>query len=1467
MNRKRKKNHRKELLSGSCDVYDAVMHRTNYVFDENQRIKSINRYHADQKIYTHERLYWGAEGTPEHTCLLARTLEHVGIRTIFARTYKYDSFGNVTKDTLYGNLSGNDTKQPAVQSDGTAVENGGERYSKESTYSTDGFNLLLSETDGISTTTYKYIPETNLLEAKFEHGNSSCRKRYFYTYDDNAALTLEIVDDGFGADSQDLTGVTERYLTYYKQNQIHPVAYPIEITSKYLDIAKGTEHLIHRVENKYNNLALIEEQRHYNSSDALAYTLTWEYDFAGNPVKEVDAIGRTILRKFDNHGNCLWEQGPHPDCQKNFTYDCMNRLVREEEIHADGATLVTSHRYDFLSNRVATVDPLGNETKFRYDPFGRVVETIFPQVLDHNGQPYNPVVTRDYDPMGNVIKETNAKGIEKNMRYTVRGQLSDTSFADGTSEYNRYQSNGVLAESKARNGTVIRYTNDSRGRPIKAETFSADGELLTTTSVTYSSFHKLTETDAMGIVTEYTYYPNGKEKSVRRADSLVEYSYDSLGNLKKTTKYCGNYLQQKIIEIKNCDLLGRVVHEVIRDGIMEVVSNVFYVYDIAGNIEEMKTHSAAGSVVTLSSYDSHGIARRVVDAEGNETRTTCDYNFHNALGQRVLQKTVTDPMGNLTIVEMDTLGRVRQTIRKDRFGKITQHQEQFYDATGNCCRIVEHVIAPDGTITPVTTLMEYDTTDHLIATTEAYDTPEQKTIKITYNKYGQKQDVIKADGVVLTSTYDPLGRLLRIFSSDNTIDYTYHYDLNNNPLQVDDNVHNTMTKRIFDNNNQMTQETLANGYSLQYTYDRTGRPLKVTLPDASAINYTYYVTHLKSVARTDFIGNPLYTHTYVRYDKTGKLLDAQAPGKAGPLNYVYDRLGRPKSISASNWKETIASYDAAGNILENTIQGEVAQYTYDTLYQLTHEGGGTQHDYTYDSQYNRRTKDGTQYTLNQLNQITGDGTHHYTYDRNGNLKEKSSPGRLQKYTYDAWDRLITYQDNTRILNYFYDDTHRRLTKSNLECGDLSPLSGKALKVGTTTHYLYQGQDEIGAMDANGNITQLRILGKGLGAEIGAAVAMEIDGQTYVPIHDHRGNVSALFDLAGNIVEEYRYTAYGEELFEQAISPWRFSSKRIDEETGYIYFGRRYYDSLIGRWLTPDPIGREGGPNLYAYVLNNPLTHFDLYGLSSEGLLGTLFTILGVVSNTLVTSIECIGNFMKEQLPIPLLRDGLSSLGHFLRNGTLSNYKMEYSGHHSCYDRIYGLERNPKDAYAVVPGVLTPGKTIAEWASTFSRQLGLVDVYYTDNATHGLPTDLGEVLCQKIRVPTNSVQQCAKMVREMFSSLAPDGRVHLYGHSQGGLIIDSIRPYFSAEELSRIDVVTFGSATIIESSGFGSVKNYVSLSDPVPFLADPVGIVKSLCCKNYCVEFLPSNKFFGSDHGFEGETYQNAIRREIQSQRH
>jgi len=63
--------------------------------------------------------------------------------------------------------------------------------------------------------------------------------------------------------------------------------------------------------------------------------------------------------------------------------------------------------------------------------------------------------------------------------------------------------------------------------------------------------------------------------------------------------------------------------------------------------------------------------------------------------------------------------------------------------------------------------------------------------------------------------------------------------------------------------------------------------------------------------------------------------------------------------------------------------------------------------------------------------------------------------------------------------------------------------------------------------------------------------------------------------------------------------YRFSSKEAHLNSGLVYYLLRYYDPNLQRWLTQDPIGENGGANLYRFVGNNTVNLFDPYGLSNS----------------------------------------------------------------------------------------------------------------------------------------------------------------------------------------------------------------------------------------------------------------------------
>ena len=109
-----------------------------------------------------------------------------------------------------------------------------------------------------------------------------------------------------------------------------------------------------------------------------------------------------------------------------------------------------------------------------------------------------------------------------------------------------------------------------------------------------------------------------------------------------------------------------------------------------------------------------------------------------------------------------------------------------------------------------------------------------------------------------------------------------------------------------------------------------------------------------------------------------------------------------------------------------------------------------------------------------------------------------------------------------------------------------------------------------------------------------------NGATYSYTFDGNGNVSALVDASGTVAARYEYGPFGEPIRATGpmanANPFRFSTKYTDEETGLAYFGYRFYNAIMGRWPSRDPIGEHGGLNVNAFVLNDPLDWIDILGL-------------------------------------------------------------------------------------------------------------------------------------------------------------------------------------------------------------------------------------------------------------------------------
>ena len=150
--------------------------------------------------------------------------------------------------------------------------------------------------------------------------------------------------------------------------------------------------------------------------------------------------------------------------------------------------------------------------------------------------------------------------------------------------------------------------------------------------------------------------------------------------------------------------------------------------------------------------------------------------------------------------------------------------------------------------------------------------------------------------------------------------------------------------------------------------------------------------------------------------------------------------------------------------------------------------------------------------------------------------------------------------------------------------------------GTVTlyHYDYAG-NLISETDGNGTPLRDYVYLNG------ERIAMRVYGSQagwYYFVNDHLGTPQKIADSSGNIVWEAAYLPFGEAqlVTETVANNFRFPGQYFDAETGLHYNWHRYYDPKTGRYLTPDPIGLEGGINLFGYALGDPANVSDPSGL-------------------------------------------------------------------------------------------------------------------------------------------------------------------------------------------------------------------------------------------------------------------------------
>jgi RHS repeat-associated protein len=139
---------------------------------------------------------------------------------------------------------------------------------------------------------------------------------------------------------------------------------------------------------------------------------------------------------------------------------------------------------------------------------------------------------------------------------------------------------------------------------------------------------------------------------------------------------------------------------------------------------------------------------------------------------------------------------------------------------------------------------------------------------------------------------------------------------------------------------------------------------------------------------------------------------------------------------------------------------------------------------------------------------------------------------------------------------------------------------------------------------------------GVGGLLGCEEMSGTHAGDYVFAFDGNGNAGQVIDGSGSIAAAYEYDAFGRTAASSGsykdANVYRFSTKHVDVESDLYYYGYRFYSAGLGRWTNRDPIGEEGGINLYGFVENRSLGSIDYMGLylSINEAIQTLFLING-----------------------------------------------------------------------------------------------------------------------------------------------------------------------------------------------------------------------------------------------------------------
>ena len=585
----------------------------------------------------------------------------------------------------------------------------------------------------------------------------------------------------------------------------------------------------------------------------------------------------------------------------------------------------------------------------------------------------------------------------------------------------------------------------------------------------------------------------------------------------------------------------------------------------------------------------------------------------------------------------------------------TGAQEFSYGVMGEIESIRRTVIVPNSAVATYVTSWKYDSWNRL----QEMIYPDQEKISYTYNsggllqavagkkaysynyvnkigydKFEQRSYLKYCNGTETKYTYEPLRRRLDNmtvasgtgYQGTNTprmfMNNKYQYDKVSNVLNVTNSAAGVTNKMggIMAHNysyDNLYQLTSANGvytgadqktanYNLEMKYDdlhnivsKTQNVMQNKVTETGALKAGYVMNYNYNSTNKHQLDN--VNETEYRTKNTDPKVDKQKNNK-----YVYDKNGNMIYVNTEEVKingqiaekaqEKKFIWDEENRLGAVDINGYVSNYTYDAGGErVTKLSGGGQGIFV-NSVFaggKTSTSDFTLYVNPYL--VAQNGGRYTKHIYIGSQRIVSKLGDFDSYGADP-RRLEKAGESFSGVKVNYDAKYKKsldVVKSNYDTFEVPYYGNDNNDYVNGLGFCCNPSGETSSSSSSSTTGKL-MAGKNDNAEL----------QQFYYHPDHLGSSSYISNLDGEVVQHIEYVPFGEVFLEEKNAKWNtpylFTSKELDRETGLYYFGARYQDPKLGIFISVDPLAEKfRGWSSYTYALNNPLKFIDPDGRSSK----------------------------------------------------------------------------------------------------------------------------------------------------------------------------------------------------------------------------------------------------------------------------